>query len=87
MAQTNISLTIEPYRRGNSFTDWVERLGYFFLVNHVSNDMKKAHLITMSGPTVFTELKLLFPNDGLTNASYEDMVSKLKLRFDKQKLI
>lgn len=83
MAQSSISLTIEPYRKGNSFADWIERLGYFFEVNGVQDEMKKAHLITLSGQTVFTELKLLFPNGALTAASYDDMVTRLKSRFDK----
>ncbi|XP_058462870.1 uncharacterized protein K02A2.6-like [Malaya genurostris] len=83
MAQFNMAATIEPYRKGSSFTEWVERLGYFFLMNDVKNENKKAHFITLSGPAVFSELKLLFPNNDLANVAYEDMISKLKSRFDK----
>lgn len=53
------------------------------MVNNVADEMKKPHFITMSGPTVFTELKMMFPNGALTNVSFEDMVVILKARFDK----
>lgn len=83
MANPSISVTIEPYRKGTPFGDWIERLGFFFVVNNVAADAKRAHFITLSGPTVFTELKLLYPNGNLAEVEYEDMVSKLRARFDK----
>ncbi|XP_058814399.1 uncharacterized protein LOC131678341 [Topomyia yanbarensis] len=83
MAQMNMAAMIEPYRKGASFSDWVERLGYFFAMSNVAEDAKKSHFITLSGPSVFSELKLLFPNASLTDISYETMIEKLKARFDK----
>lgn len=83
MANTNIAVTIEPYRKGTSFGDWIERLGFFFIVNNVAAEAKRAHFITLSGPSVFAELKLLYPNGNLSEISYEDMIAKLRARFDK----
>ncbi|XP_058833635.1 uncharacterized protein LOC131691339 isoform X2 [Topomyia yanbarensis] len=83
MAQMNMAAMIEPYRRGSSFANWVERLGYFFDMNNVKEHAKKAHFITLSGPIVFSELKLLFPTTNLSDVSYETMIDKLKSRFDK----
>ncbi|XP_055599783.1 uncharacterized protein LOC129748990 isoform X2 [Uranotaenia lowii] len=83
-ANSNLATSIEPYRRGTSFSDWVERLGYCFLVNKISDDDKKAHFITLAGPFIFTELKLLFPGPGkLTEASFSQIVAALKTRIDK----
>lgn len=81
MAQ--MSITIEPFRKGNSFTEWAERLDYFFIVNKVPEADKKAHFIALSGPSVYTELKLVFPNGLLNTATYNEVISKLKARFDK----
>ncbi|XP_055596439.1 uncharacterized protein LOC129746663 isoform X2 [Uranotaenia lowii] len=83
MATHTFVATIEPYRKGSSFTDWVERLGYFFVVNNILGENRKAHLITLSGQAVFTQLKLLFPNGKLESATYEEIVEKLKTRYDK----
>lgn len=83
MANANIAYTIEPYRKGTPLGDWVERLGFFFIVNKVQPEAKRAHFITLSGPTVFAELKLLYPNGNLSEISYDDMIAKLRARFDK----
>ncbi|XP_055591044.1 uncharacterized protein LOC129743109 [Uranotaenia lowii] len=81
---SNLATSIEPYRRGTSFSDWVERLGYCFMINKISDEDKKAHFITLAGPYIFTELKLLFPGPGaLTEARYEQIVTALKTRIDK----
>ncbi|XP_055624524.1 uncharacterized protein LOC129767540 [Toxorhynchites rutilus septentrionalis] len=83
MAQSNINSILEPFRKGNSFSDWVERLGFFFNMNKVLEGEKRDHFITLSGPVIFRELKLLYPNSNLADVSYEDMVAKLKARLDK----
>ncbi|XP_029711471.1 uncharacterized protein LOC115256694 [Aedes albopictus] len=83
MAQSNISSTLEPFRKGNSFGDWVERLGFFFDMNKIPDEEKRAHFVTLGGPTVFRELKLLFPNTNLAEVAYQEMIDKLKARLDK----
>lgn len=75
---------MEPYRKGTPFADWVDRLEYFFMANKVDEEMKKAHFITMSGPSVFSELKLLYPNSNISDIPYSDMIKKLKSRLDKK---
>lgn len=83
MAQSNINTTLEPFRRGNSFGDWVERLGFFFNMNKVPVEEKRDHFITLSGPVIFRELKLLYPNSNLAEVPYDEMINKLKARLDK----
>ncbi|XP_055599178.1 uncharacterized protein K02A2.6-like [Uranotaenia lowii] len=80
----NLLALIEPYRRGTSFSNWVERLRFCFQVNNISDIQRKPLLFTLSGPVVFDELMLLFPNDQLANAEYDDMIDRLKQRFDKK---
>lgn len=79
----NVSTTIEPYRKGTPFGEWVERLEFYFSYNNVSNEHKRACFITLSGPIIYHELKLLFPTNNLKEVSYEDMVAKLRTRIDK----
>ncbi|XP_055551680.1 uncharacterized protein LOC129734011 [Wyeomyia smithii] len=83
MAQMSMASLIEPYRKGTSFSDWVDRLEYCFLANDINEESRKAHFITLSGPFVYAELKLLFPLDNLNTILYGDMIKKLKSRFDK----
>lgn len=42
-----------------------------------------AYFITMSGPVIFYEIKLLYPDGNFEEASLDDIVSKLKNRLDK----
>lgn len=83
IANANIAITIEPYRKATSFGDWIGRLGFFFMVNNVAEDAKRAHFITLSALIVFAELKLLFPNTVLSSIAYSDMVTELRARFHK----
>ncbi|XP_062711362.1 uncharacterized protein LOC134289499 [Aedes albopictus] len=83
MSNVNVTTTIEPYRKGAQFGEWVERLEFYFSLNNVSADAKRACFITLGGPVIFHELKLLFPTSNLTTVSYEDMVAKLRTRLDK----
>lgn len=79
----SMAVTIEPYRKGCSFADWVERLEYSFVINAITDQNKKAYLIALSGPVIFSELRLLYPRESLSEVSYPDMVAKLKARLDK----
>lgn len=78
-----MAVSIEPYRRGTSFNDWYTRMKYFFGVNKIRDDEKKAYFITISGPVIFAEMKLLYPAGNFEEASLDDIVSKLKSRLDK----
>lgn len=78
-----MAVTIEPYRKGFSFTDWIERLEYSFVINEITDQNKKAYLIALSGPVIFSELRLLYPSEKLSEVLYSDMVTKLKARLDK----
>ncbi|XP_058457114.1 uncharacterized protein K02A2.6-like [Malaya genurostris] len=77
--------TIEPYVVGTPFTNYSERLEYLFQVNGIDDPAKqKALFVTLSGPAVYEELKLLYPSkDDLKNVSYGDISQKLRERFDK----
>lgn len=83
MAQTTMATVIEPYRRDVSFADWIESLDYFFEANGIENNLKKPHFITLGGPVVYKEIKLLYPNTSVSEVSYTDLVAKLKARLDK----
>lgn len=80
---SSVAFTMEPYRRGASFADWYTRMKYFFRVNQVKDDDKMAYFITMSGPVIFSEIKLLFPAGDFEESSLDDIVAKLKNRLDK----
>lgn len=52
-------------------------------MNKIPDEDKRDHFITLSGPIIFRELKLLFPNSNLAEVLYTEMLSKLKARLDK----
>lgn len=83
MAAVGMATTIEPYRRGISFAEWMERLDFFFEANAIQEHSRKPHFITLGGPVVYKELKLLYPNTNIAEVDYKEMVSKLKTRLDK----
>lgn len=83
MALVGMSTTIEPYRRGISFAEWVERLDFFFQANGIQENLRRPHFITLGGPVVYKELKLLYPNSSINDVPYEDMIARLKSRLDK----
>ncbi|XP_062559554.1 uncharacterized protein LOC134224245 [Armigeres subalbatus] len=74
----NMSTIIEPYRKGTRFGEWVERLEFYFSYNNVTPDARRACFITLGGPVIYHELKLLSPTNNLTTVSYEDMIEKLR---------
>ncbi|XP_065083728.1 uncharacterized protein LOC135705805 [Ochlerotatus camptorhynchus] len=78
MANVNVTATIEPYRKGMPFGEWVERLEFYFALNKVSIETKRAYFVTLSGPVIFHELKLLFPTSNLNTVSYDDMIANLR---------
>lgn len=80
---TSVAFSIEPYRKGTSFNDWFTRMKYFFSVNKINEEDKKAYFITMRGPFIFAEIKLLYPTGDFEKAPLNVIVSKLKNRLDK----
>lgn len=75
----------ERYQRGTSFTNWAERLGYFFeAIDITDTEMQKAYLITLLDSTVFGELKVLCSNRDLKLVSYEEIVQRLQDRYDRK---
>lgn len=75
---TSVAFSIEPYRKGTSFNDWFTRMKYFFSVNKINEEDKKAYFITMRGPFIFAEIKLLYPTGDFEKAPLNVIVSKLK---------
>ena len=83
MAHT-FAATLETYRSGTSFADLAARLKYFFVINKiVGNEDKKAYFITLGGPVVFSQLKLLYPTGNFDSITYDEMIIKLTSRLDK----
>ncbi|XP_058816714.1 uncharacterized protein LOC131679992 [Topomyia yanbarensis] len=85
MAQNNghMASSIEPYRKGTSFSDWADRLEFTFLANEVSEVQRKSRFMNLCGPYVYSQLKLVFQNGTLTTVGYTEMINKLKQRFDR----
>lgn len=80
MALTTI---MEPYRKGTPFNEWAERLVSVFRLNKIQDTDKKDYFATLCGPAVYSEIKLLFPNNKFEDIDFEEMIKKLKSRFDK----
>lgn len=79
-----MSSTIEPFRKGTSFTDWADRLIYTFDANEVKDDKKKkAHFMNLCGPFLYTHIKSLYNETERKAASFEDIITKLKQKLDK----
>lgn len=46
--------------------------------------MKQGYFVTLGGPVIFSEIKLLFPTKNVASITYEEMTTKLKSRLDKK---
>ena len=79
----NVVATMEPYVPGSSFSEYAERFEHFFEFNQTPDDRKRSMFITLGGPAVFSELKLLYPGQSLSTLTYTEIIAKLKSRFDK----
>lgn len=56
---SNVAFSIEPFRKGAKFNDWFTR--QIFGLNKVKDEDKMEYLITLSGPAIFAEIRLLYP--------------------------
>ncbi|XP_062714045.1 uncharacterized protein LOC134290849 [Aedes albopictus] len=75
---------IEPFRKGQSFSTWIKRLGYHFRVNKVNDDQKKDQMFLLGGDYLFSMADKLYPTEEmLDGVSYEILVQKLKEKVDK----
>ena len=80
--------TVDHYLRGSSdymVSDYMERMNILYVLNNISDSNKKNLFITLSGPVIFEEVKLIFPGVAIAAIDYDDMISKLKERLDKTK--
>lgn len=76
--------SIEPFRKGSSFSDWICRLKYTFDGNDITEDKKqKAHFMNLCGPYLFTILRTLYNEKDLARATFSEIEAKLKLKLDK----
>ncbi|XP_053691322.1 uncharacterized protein K02A2.6-like [Sabethes cyaneus] len=75
--------TIDHFHVGRSFTNYIERFEILCNLNNVTPETKKSWFISLSGDEVFDEIKLLFPNQDVNSLTYDTIINKLKLRFDK----
>lgn len=75
--------TIDHYHAGKSFANYIKRFEILCKLNKVTEDTKKDLFISLCGDAVFDEIMLLFPNQDVDKLKYEDIVAKLKLRFDR----
>ncbi|XP_055599174.1 uncharacterized protein K02A2.6-like [Uranotaenia lowii] len=82
--QANIVGSMEPYVPGTLFSQYAERFEHFFEFNQTPDERKRSLFITLSGPIIFNELKLLYPGQNLNTVNYNDMIARLKARFDKE---
>lgn len=83
MAQATLTTIMESYRKGTSFTEWAERLSSVFRLNRIKDEDKKDYFAMLCGPAVYSEVKLLFPNNKYEEIAFDEMIQKLKSRFDK----
>lgn len=75
--------SIDVYHVGKSFGNWVERFEILCALHNVTVDTKRSWFISLSGEEVFDEIKLLFPKQDVNQLSYDDIIKKLKSRFDR----
>ncbi|XP_062701474.1 uncharacterized protein LOC134285192 [Aedes albopictus] len=75
---------IEPFRKGQSFSSWIKRLGFHFRVNKVNDDQKKDQMFLLGGDYLFSMADKLYPTEEmLDEVSYEILIQKLKEKLDK----
>lgn len=75
--------SIDVFHVGKSFSNWVERFEILCALHNVAADTKRSWFISLSGEEVFDEIKLLFPKQEVNTLAYDDIIKKLKSRFDR----
>ncbi|XP_062707298.1 uncharacterized protein K02A2.6-like isoform X1 [Aedes albopictus] len=83
MATPGMIGSIDQYQRHKSFTHYVERFEVMCKLNKVNAETKQSWFISVSGDEVFEEIKLIFPKKDVCEIPYDEMIKKLKARFDK----
>lgn len=75
--------TVDHFVPGSSFSKYMERMGILFALNNIPEGTKKNLFITLSGPAIFDEIKLIYPEAKIEEIDYNQMIAKLKERLDK----
>ena len=79
-----VASNIDPFRKGQSFENWVIRLEYHFVANKVKDEDRKSQLFLMGGDYLFQEVRLFYrTREALNEASYDEIVERLRTRLDK----
>lgn len=80
---TTLIGTVDHYVRGSSFSKYMDRMKILYQLNNIPEAMKKNLFITLSGPTIFDEISLIYPGVDIMTIDYNEMINKLKERLDK----
>ncbi|XP_055604884.1 uncharacterized protein K02A2.6-like [Uranotaenia lowii] len=75
--------TMDHFQVGKSFSNYIERFEILCGLNKVTEETKKSWFISLSGDDVFDEIKLIFPKREVKDLTYDEIIAKLKTRFDK----
>ncbi|RUS85038.1 hypothetical protein EGW08_007222 [Elysia chlorotica] len=83
MANSNLFGHIETFNPSNTtFSEYEERLFFYFQANNVEEDKKKPILLTVIGATNFSLIKDLVAPEKLQDVSFKDICDKLKKHFE-----
>ncbi|XP_062698443.1 uncharacterized protein K02A2.6-like [Aedes albopictus] len=75
--------TVDHFVKGSSFAKYMERMKILYQLNNIPEATKKNLFITLSGPTIFDEICLIYPGVDIMTIDYDEMINKLKERLDK----
>lgn len=75
--------SVDHFVHGSGFSKYMERMNILFALNSIPEGTKKNLFITLSGPVIFDEIKLIYPETEIDDIDYNQMIAKLKERLDK----
>ena len=79
MAASTLIGSIQPFDENTeTFTSYVERLELFFDANDVSNDKKKASLLSLVGPKTYSLLRGLTSPQKSKDKTYKEIIELLE---------
>ncbi|XP_037528183.1 uncharacterized protein LOC119405417 [Rhipicephalus sanguineus] len=78
----SLQASIEPFS-GKAWTSWIQRLGFYFVVNSITADEKRrALLLTLCGPETFETVRALVAPKSPGEVPYEEIVQTLAAHYD-----